>query len=39
MAAVKDTLPDKPSELLKVALADLEKVEESPMYHVNMGSN
>lgn len=31
-----NTLPDKPSELIRVALADLVKVERSPKYVVNM---
>ena len=30
-------LPDKPSELIRVALADLEKVEADPRYSVHMG--
>ncbi len=29
-------LPDKPSELIRLALGDLEKVEDSPMYEVDM---
>lgn len=32
------TLPDKPSELIRVALADLEAVERSKKYVVNMGT-
>lgn len=31
-------LPDKPSELLVLALEDLEKVEKDPKYQVNMGT-
>jgi hypothetical protein len=31
------TLPDKPSELLTLALADLESVEKDPRYRVDMG--
>ena len=31
-----DQLPDKPSELLALAVADLAKVEASPEYEVNM---
>ena len=31
-------LPDKPSELIRLALADLEKVERDPRYKINMGS-
>ena len=34
---MKDTLPDKPSELIRVALADLRKVERSKKYVVYMG--
>ncbi len=33
----KNELPDKPSELIKVALEDLKKVERSKKYEVNMG--
>ncbi len=29
-------LPDKPSELIRVALADLRKCEEDPCYEINM---
>lgn len=32
------TLPDKPSELIRVALADLRKVERSEKYKVDMGN-
>lgn len=32
------TLPDKPSELIRVALVDLEKCEADPRYLINMGS-
>lgn len=32
----KPTLPDKLSELILVALADLEKAETSPLYRINM---
>lgn len=43
MAAKKKTqketlLPDKPSELIRVALADLAKVERSKKYRVEMGT-
>lgn len=31
-------LPDRPSELIRVGLADLEKCEESPDYSIYMGS-
>ena len=34
---VRDTLPDKPSELILVALMDLEKCEADPRYDINMG--
>lgn len=30
-------LPDKPSELLEIALEDLEKCEKSPKYEIDMG--
>lgn len=33
-----NTLPDKPSELIKVALADLKKAEQDPRYKINMGA-
>lgn len=33
-----DTLPDKPSELIRVALADLEKCENDPKYEIFMGT-
>jgi hypothetical protein len=33
----KTTLPDKPSELIRVAIADLEKCERSKKYTVDMG--
>lgn len=32
-----NTLPDKPSELILCALADLEKCEADPHYKINMG--
>jgi hypothetical protein len=34
---ILDTLPNKPSELLALALADLEQVENDPNYRVTMG--
>jgi len=37
-ADVEDTLPNKPSELIRVALRDLEYVEKSPQYLVDMGT-
>ena len=38
MEIILDTLPNKPSELLTLALADLAKVERSKRYEVNMGA-
>ena len=35
---VQDTLPDKPSELLEVALADLEKVAKDSRFAINMST-
>lgn len=37
MAKIKTKLPDKPSELLKMAMDDLEAAEESDEYSVDMG--
>lgn len=34
---MKEILPDKPSELIAVALRDLAKAERSPKYEINMG--
>jgi hypothetical protein len=33
---MKNSLPDKPSELLEVALHDLELVEQNPLYEIDM---
>lgn len=33
-----NTLPDKPSELLRLAVEDLKKAEETPYYQINMGN-
>jgi hypothetical protein len=38
MEIIVDTLPNKPSELLTLALADLAKVERSKRYKVNMSN-
>lgn len=35
---MNNVLPDKPSELIRVALGDLEKVEQDPRYKIEMGS-
>lgn len=35
---IKGNLPDKPSELIRVALADLRKVERSKKFEVDMGT-
>ena len=35
---ITNELPDKPSELLELALSDLEKVERSPRYEVSMNT-
>lgn len=32
------TLPDKPSDLIELALSDLEKVEKNPRYEINMST-
>lgn len=34
--AIPDTLPDKPSELIRLAIADLEKIEADSKYKVDM---
>lgn len=35
---MKDTLPNKPSALIRLALADIKKVEADPDYKVDMGT-